>query len=160
MASLEPHWNATVQRLAGLPVELRYTTGWKQGLSLEESLTDSWPRDRSRGLSHSGPHRADVQVRIEGRAAREILSRGQQKLVATAMVLAQLKMLRERTDLVPTLLLDDPAAELDAEKLSSFVEQVRSLRCQLVLTSLDDSQAVFGLPDRTFHVEQGRVQPV
>jgi DNA replication and repair protein RecF len=160
MESLEPYWTDTVRALAGLPVELRYTAGWKQGLSLGESLTESWSRDRARGLSHSGPHRADVQVRTDGRAAREILSRGQQKLIATAMVLAQLKMLREHTDLIPTLLLDDPAAELDAQKLSKFVEQVRSLKCQLVLTSLDESQAPFGQPDRTFHVEQGRVQPV
>jgi DNA replication and repair protein RecF len=160
MQSFEPHWNDTVGTLGGLPVDLRYTTGWKQGLSLEAALNDSWTRDRSRGLSHTGPHRADVQVRIAGRAAREILSRGQQKLVATAMVLAQLKMLRQRTDLIPTLLLDDPAAELDAEKLSGFVEQVKSLRCQLVLTSLGDAEASFGVPDRTFHVEQGRVQPV
>jgi DNA replication and repair protein RecF len=160
MVSLKPHWDDTVRTLAGLPADLRYTPGWKQGASLEESLSDSWMRDRSRGLTHAGPHRADIQVRIDGRAAREIVSRGQQKLVATAMVLAQLKMLRERTALVPTLLLDDPAAELDAEKLARFVEQVKSLRCQLVLTSLDDSQAPFGLPDRTFHVEQGRVQPV
>jgi DNA replication and repair protein RecF len=160
LGSLKPHWDDTVRRLADLPADLRYTPGWNQSLSLEESLSDNWIRDRNRGLSHSGPHRADVQVRIEGRAAREILSRGQQKLVATAMVLAQLKMLREQTALVPTLLLDDPAAELDAGKLARFVEQVKSLHCQLVLTSLEDAEEPFGPPDRTFHVEQGRVQPV
>jgi DNA replication and repair protein RecF len=111
---LRPHWEGNVQQLADLAVELRYASGWSQDLSLEEALRESWTRDRNRGLSHAGPHRADVQVRIEGRAAREILSRGQQKLVATAMVMAQLKMLGEQTALVPTLLLDDPAAELDA----------------------------------------------
>jgi DNA replication and repair protein RecF len=160
LETLAAHWNETVRGLADLRVELRYTTGWKQDSSLERSLDESWDRDRHRGVSHAGPHRADVQVRIEGRAAREILSRGQQKLVATAMVLAQLKMLRERTAVVPTLLLDDPAAELDAEKLARFVEQVKSLRCQLVLTSMSAAQLPFGPPDRMFHVEQGRVQPL
>jgi DNA replication and repair protein RecF len=160
LETLAGHWNETVRGLADLHVDLHYTTGWKQDSSLEQSLADSWDRDRHRGVSHAGPHRADVQVRIDGRAAREILSRGQQKLVATAMVLAQLKMLRERTAVVPTLLLDDPAAELDAEKLARFVEQVKSLRCQLVLTSLSAAQLPFGPPDRMFHVEQGRVQPV
>jgi recombinational DNA repair ATPase RecF len=58
------------------------------------------------------------------------------------------------------LLLDDPAAELDAEKLARFVEQVKSLRCQLVLTSMSAAQLPFGPPDRMFHVEQGRVQPL
>jgi hypothetical protein len=37
---------------------------------------------------------------------------------------------------------------------------VKSLHCQLVLTSLEDAEEPFGPPDRTFHVEQGRVQPV
>jgi DNA replication and repair protein RecF len=160
LTSLKPHWEGTVRQLADLPAELLYSTGWKQGVSLAQSLTDSWERDRSRGLSHSGPHRADIQVRIEGRAAREVLSRGQQKLVATAMILAQLKLLRELTSVVPTLLLDDPAAELDAEKLARFVAQVKSLECQLILTSLDATREPFGPPERTFHVEQGRVQPV
>jgi DNA replication and repair protein RecF len=160
LASLKPHWDETVRQLAGLPAELLYSAGWKQGSSLEESLADSWERDRARGLSHSGPHRADIQVRIEGRAAREVLSRGQQKLVATAMILAQLKLLREMTSVVPTLLLDDPAAELDAEKLAGFVNQVKRLGCQLILTSLDAAREPFGPPERTFHVEQGRVQPV
>jgi len=160
LGSLKAHWDETVRQLADLPAELVYSTGWKQGLSLEESLTDSWERDRSRGLSHSGPHRADVQIRIDGRAAREVLSRGQQKLVATAMIVAQLKLLRELTAVVPTLLLDDPAAELDAGKLARFVEQVKSLHCQLILTSLDAKREPFGPPERTFHVEQGRVQPV
>ena len=69
LGSLKPHWDETVRQLADLPADFAYSTGWKQGLSLEESLTESWERDRSRGLSHSGPHRADVHIRIDGRAA-------------------------------------------------------------------------------------------
>jgi hypothetical protein len=34
---------------------------------------------------------------------------------------------------------------------------VTPLRCQLVLTSLTADWQPFGPPDRTFHVEQGRV---
>jgi DNA replication and repair protein RecF len=97
---------------------------------------------------------------MEGRPARDILSRGQQKLVAIAMTLAQLKMLRDRTDMVPTLLLDDPQAELDADHLERFVREVKGLHCQLVLTSLEPAQEPFGPADRVFHVEQGRLQPV
>jgi DNA replication and repair protein RecF len=160
LEGLKPYWDDTIRRLAGFPADLRYAQGWNQELSLAQALSTAWTRDSHQGLSHSGPHRADVQVRIEGHTAREMLSRGQQKLVAAAMVLAQLKMLRETAALVPTLLLDDPAAELDAERLSQFVEQVKSLQCQLVLTSLDGAQTLFGPPDRVFHVERGRVHPV
>ncbi len=107
-----------------------------------------------------GPHRADVEVRLGGRSVRHLLSRGQQKLIAAALVLSQLQMLRAQVALTPTLLLDDPAAELDVARLGQLLAQVRSLQCQLVVTSLDLAPAPLGRPDSVFHVEQGRVQPV
>ena len=96
-------------------------------------------------------------MRLDGRPAREVLSRGQQKLVAIAMTLAQIRLLQERTATTPTLLLDDPAAELDGAHLQRFIEEVSRLKCQLVLTSLQPESDLFGRPERVFHVEQGRV---
>jgi recombinational DNA repair ATPase RecF len=71
------------------------------------------------------------------------------------MILAQLRMLASILPEPPTLLLDDPAAELDANRLACFIEQVQPLSCQLVLTSLSAGRHPFGNPDRMFHVEQG-----
>jgi recombinational DNA repair ATPase RecF len=53
--------------------------------------------------------------------------------------------------------LDDPAAELDRDRLARFVGQVRQLQCQLVVTSLSPETSLFGVPDRVFHVEHGGV---
>ena len=129
-------------------------------LPLLESLAASRARDEARHLTHSGPHRADVAVRMDGRPAREVLSRGQQKLVAVAMTVAQLRLLKDLTGTTPTLLLDDPAAELDGERLRRFIEQVLLLRSQLVVTSLTSESRLFGVPDATFNVAHGRVQHV
>ena len=158
LGSLAPYWEDTVARLADLPADLKYLSGWNQEIPLTEALNASFARDRARGMSQVGPHRADVQIRIGGHAAREVVSRGQQKLLAIAMVLAQLKMLRDATELKSTLLLDDPAAELDTQRLARFVHEVKGLNCQLVLTSLEPSDEPFGPADRVFHVEQGRVK--
>jgi len=160
VAQLQPHWREAVTALSGLDVELRYLRGWSHGHTLLDALAASRTRDEARCLTHAGPHRADVAVRLHGRAAREVLSRGQQKLVAAAMTVAQLRLLQEATQTTPTLLLDDPAAELDGERLQRFIEQVMSLRCQLVVTSLHAESRLFGAPERTFRVEYGRVQPV
>jgi DNA replication and repair protein RecF len=154
---LEPHWHALVAALTGLEVELHYARGWSPDITLADALKESLPRDRLRGATHVGPHRGDVQIKVRGRAAREVLSRGQQKLVAIAMTLAQLYLLRDAGSPAATLLLDDPAAELDSAHLSVFIERVRELPCQLVLTSLQPEFGAFGTPDRVFHVEQGRV---
>jgi recombinational DNA repair ATPase RecF len=75
------------------------------------------------------------------------------------MTLSQLNLIRELTGTLPTLLLDDPAAELDRTRLSKFVGQVRALQCQLIVTSLSPELTLFGAPDRVFHVEQGALQP-
>jgi DNA replication and repair protein RecF len=89
-----------------------------------------------------------------------VLSRGQQKLVAVAMTVAQLRLLQDATQMSPTLLLDDPAAELDGERLQRFIDEVVSLRCQLVVTSLYAESRLFGAPESTFRMDAGRVQPI
>ena len=159
LEQMSPAWRQTVQALSGLEVDLHYSRGWPQDIPLAQALQDARSRDVARGLTHSGPHRADVLVRLNGRAAREVLSRGQQKLVAIAMTLAQIQLLQERTSITPTLLLDDPAAELDGNHLMKFIDEVSRLNCQLVVTSLQSESTLFGRPERVFHVEQGRVAP-
>jgi DNA replication and repair protein RecF len=160
MQRLQPYWHAAVGALAGLEVELQYVRGWSQEHTLAEALEASRAADEMRRQTHAGPHRADVAVRLFGRSARDMLSRGQQKLVAVAMTVAQLRLLQEATQMSPTLLLDDPAAELDGERLQRFIDEVASLRCQLVVTSLHAESRLFGTPESTFYMEAGRVQPI
>src|SRR5581483_2739594 len=148
--ALLPFWRTAVLALSDLEPELYYFKGWAQDASLAEALTHSRTRDQAKGVTHPGPHRADVIVRLNGRPAREVLSRGQQKLVAVAMILAQLSLLQRAIQTTSTLLLDDPAAELDGEHLMRFIEQVTRLRSQLVLTSLHPEAKLFGAPDRMF----------
>jgi DNA replication and repair protein RecF len=160
MTQLQPYWQAAVGALAGLEVELHYLRGWSQEHTLQEALEASRATDEVRRQTHAGPHRADIAVRLHGRPARDILSRGQQKLVAVAMTVAQLRLLQDVTQMTPTLLLDDPAAELDGDRLQRFIDEVASLRCQLVVTSLHPESRLFGTPESTFYMEAGRVQPV
>ena len=152
---LQPYWQESVAALSGLEVQLHYSRGWTQDLRLADALVASRARDELRHLTHSGPHRADVTVRMDGRPAREILSRGQQKLVAVAMTISQLRLLKDLTGTTPTLLLDDPAAELDGQRLRRFIEQVMLLKSQLIVTSLTSESRLFGVPDATFNVAHG-----
>jgi DNA replication and repair protein RecF len=154
---LRSHWQATVVALSGLNLELGYFQGWARDIPLAEALRRSRERDLSRGSTHAGPHRGDVLLKLDGKLARDTLSRGQQKLAAVSMILAQLRLLASILPEPPTLLLDDPAAELDPDRLTHFIDQVTPLHCQLVLTSLAPGQHPFGNPDRMFHVEHGRV---
>lgn len=159
-AQLEPGWVATQEALLGFSVGATWLSGWDRERSLADALAAATEHDVSRGTTSVGPHRADLRLRAGNRAAREVLSRGQQKLLALSMVLAQLELLRTTLQIRPTLLIDDPAAELDNFRLGVLIERIRALDTQLVVTTLAPDSSVFGRPDRRFQMGQGRVQTV
>jgi len=157
--ALRSHVAATAERLLGGTLEISLMQGWAAERSLQESLEASWPRDRERGLTHSGPHRADLGVKFGGSPARDRISRGQQKLAASALLLGQLRCDAELGSSVAALLVDDPAAELDSSNLEKLLGEVVSLPAQLFVTALDPTNpALAGLPEgHRFHVEHGKV---
>ena len=155
---LETDWRSTLQRLGAPEVTLHFFRGWSSERSLAESLSLNLPRDRERGATGNGPHRFDVPLRWNGRSARELLSRGQQKLLGAAMALAMSRFVTRQTGRLPTLLLDDPAAELDAVHTAALLQEIAALECQLLVTSLEPEELRLGRPDRVFHVEQGGVK--
>jgi DNA replication and repair protein RecF len=156
---LRPAVAAMGQRLLGAPVELSLSDGWAAGNSLETAVADSWGRDRERGSTHAGPHRADIGIRVGGDPARHRVSRGQQKLTAASMLLGQLQCDAERGSPTVALIVDDPAAELDSANLDKLVSVVVDLPGQLFVTALDPTVPAFErLPAaRRFHVEHGKI---
>jgi DNA replication and repair protein RecF len=156
---LAPHVAGVAERLLGTPVEIILHRGWAPDRSLADSLANAWPRDRARALTHSGPHRADLAVRFDGAAARDRISRGQQKLAASSLLLGQLRCDAELGSGVALLLVDDPAAELDDHHLSGLLLEVSDVAAQLVVTALDAANpALASLPSgHRFHVEHGQV---
>jgi DNA replication and repair protein RecF len=107
-----------------------------------------------------GPHRADLNLRLDGIPAKDRVSRGQQKLLAAALIIAQLELLNAVQGRPGTLLLDDPAAELDGGTLEALMEQVLALGAQLVVTATAGTTPGLPVPGMRFHVEQGVVSPM
>ena len=157
VTALLPYWQSIAGDLLGFEPTLSFAAGWDRSHALADVLAAGLGRDRERRTTMQGPHRADIGLRVQGKLAREVLSRGQQKLAAVALSLCQLEYLKQEFALSPTLLLDDPSAELDQQRLSRFIARVQGLQTQLVVTALDRDQRLFGTPEHVFHVEQGRV---
>jgi DNA replication and repair protein RecF len=154
---LAPYLEKLFARFAGLDVALGFHAGWTQEQDLAAALRLAADRDRERGTSTVGPHRADLTLRLKGRSARETASRGQQKLIAVAMIVSQMQLLKAELGTHAVLLLDDPAAELDAKNLALLFEELATLNCQMIATSLSPETTLFQAPKTLFHVEQGRV---
>ena len=159
VAMLRPAFMALADLLLGFSVELEYLRGWSSEHSFEAALASSEMRDRRLKTTTVGPHRADLTFKIDGAAARDRVSRGQQKMLAVALILAQVRLRAERHPVPRScLLLDDPAAELDVDNLGKVLSVLAKLPTQLVITSLDQEGFCGMEVGRMFHVEQGRVR--
>jgi len=148
-------------RLLDLELVLAYRPGWATASDLRTALEASFSRDQELAATQVGPHRADLAIRLEGATVRDRVSRGQQKLLAAVLLLAQIKLFPEDSRALPTLLLDDPAAELDSVHLRALLDEVRSQPLQLVVTTLQATEselALFGAPGRRFEIERGEVR--
>lgn len=145
------------RRLVGEDLELSYRSGWSRELSFSDALTRSWEQDWERGVTHVGPQRAELAVRLDGHGAKDRISRGQQKLVAAALLIAQLGLFPQASTVRPTLLLDDPAAELDGESLAALIREVSDQHVQLIVTTLHPDFMAFGTPGRRYEIEHGKV---
>lgn len=154
--SFTPYFRTTADALLQEPVSLEYRRGWNRELSLEAALEASRPRDRRLRTTTVGPHRADILFRWGGDVAKDRVSRGQQKMLAAAFILAQTRFRSEHTDRHTTLLLDDPAAELDVDNLGKLLSVVAATPAQLIATSLSPDGLRGIRIGRMFHVEQGR----
>ena len=144
--ALQPYWAAALRDLDAVPVSLGYFQGWSRDQELGLALTSHMVRDRERGSTSYGPHRFDVLLRLEGRPARDLVSRGQQKLMGAAMALTMSRYVAEVAGRAPTLLLDDPAAELDRAHTEGLLRAVASLGGQLVVTALRPAGHAAGHP--------------
>lgn len=143
------------QDMLGSEVRFEYRPGWKEGQELLQALEAGIERDLQQGSTQSGPHRGDLRLIYDERQARKLVSRGQQKLLACAMVLAAAETAQTALERPLLLLLDDPAAELDDESLGRLMARVANLGCQVIAASLTPEIGAFTTLAAMFHVEHG-----
>jgi DNA replication and repair protein RecF len=146
--------------LLGQELSLSYRAGWLKDLTLAEALAQSSKSDQELGITQVGPHRAELGIRLQGLPVKDRISRGQQKLLAAALLVAQINLFPDGAPIRPTLLLDDPAAELDDERLAKLILEVSTHAVQLVVTTLHGEFAAFGDPGRRFAIRSGTVTPL
>jgi DNA replication and repair protein RecF len=104
---------------------------------LPQALRAMRDQDRRQGYTQVGPHRADFQIKLGERTAQDILSRGQQKLLVIALVLAQAQLYRAQRGGACILLIDDLPAELDRVHRQQVMTWLTESACQLFVTALE-----------------------
>ena len=78
--------------------------------------------ERLRGATLVGPHRDDIIIDINGDAARDFASQGQQRTLALSLKLSELELAYAEKGEYPVLLLDDALSELDDQRGRRILE--------------------------------------
>lgn len=138
-------------------LSVSYHRGWSKEQSLPEIWLENMLHDRQLGYTQVGPHRADLKIRLQDRDALTICSRGQQKLIALMLLLAQTRILQHELSDTPILLLDDLPAELDQHHLMRVLTFLPQLNAQCFFTTtLNDPLPVFSKIQH-WHLVQGQL---
>ena len=162
-----PELAHTISRLVQLDgLEFQYSRGWKSECSIRETIERSWGRDHIVGHTTAGPHRADLKIKIDSQPASAILSRGQQKLVVSAMKLAQGAQLANLSGNTCVYLIDDLPAELDRKNLQKVCAVLHDLGGQVFITGTEETELIDTLQtsgfdateSKLFHVKHGKIE--
>ena len=117
-------------------VQLQYSPA--AALPLAAAIHGALEQDERVGFTTVGPHRDDFLLKINGRAAAEYASEGQQRTLATALLLAQCSLLQEETGQPPILLIDDIFGELDPARRQALLHMLpESSQIFITTTHLD-----------------------
>ncbi len=124
LEELSPLFQAAYDDIAdrGSAVSLTYRCSFDG--PLDTALISGRADDVRRSLSLVGPHRDEVDVRIGARPSRTHASQGEQRTLALALQLAGHRLLTERLEAAPILLLDDVFSELDPQRSNALIRSL------------------------------------
>lgn len=135
-----------------------WSRGWNEDLGLREVLALNLDQHRRMGSTVQGPHRAELKISLDQAKAKGRVSRGQQKMLIAAMVLAQAELLSACGAPTPTLLLDDFGSELASEYQSRLAAGLAAYAGQKFITAFEQPPAFRGIEGGLFHVEHGTIR--
>lgn len=146
--------------LPQINVKVSFTRGWDSKTDYQQLLQTQYSRDLAAGHTSSGPHKADLRLRVGTLPVQDALSRGQLKLLVCALRIAQGKLLKQQIDKNSIYLVDDLPSELDAKHRQLLLQQLTDTGAQILVTAIEPAAIVDSLntpPTKVFHVEHGRV---
>lgn len=167
-ARVEAARAAYVRRLQPLAGEIYDgLSGGRESLSLSmaggsgkeselfERLQSARNADFAAGFTTVGPHRADLEVQINGISARAFGSQGQQRSAVLALKLAEASLLQEVTGEQPVALLDDVMSELDISRQDYILNHIKGW--QVFITCCDPTAVRRLTMGKAFEMRAGRL---
>ncbi|MBO6231877.1 MAG: DNA replication/repair protein RecF [Ruminiclostridium sp.] len=107
-----------------------------------------------------GAHRDDVSFFINDMPAKDFASQGQIRSIAVALKLAEARMIKEKSDDVPIIILDDVLSELDEYRRGFIINHIDNFQvfitsCNLADTDKFGSGKIWNVHGGSFEVTEG-----
>ena len=123
--------------------------------NLRKVLEESRKEDMFTGVTSKGPHRDDLEFKINGFTARSFGSQGQQRSAVLAIKLAEAALLEEVSGEKPIALLDDVMSELDRSRQEYILNHIKDW--QVFITCCDPSPLSALKSGKTVVVTNGKL---
>ena len=164
LQSLSPLVADSFERLEGrgrLTAEYQATVAFDTRptrAAMAAALEQTKAQERAMAMTVVGPHRDDLRLSLGGVEMAKHASRGQARLAALALRMAEGELLREQRGDAPVLLLDDVLSELDGTRRALVLEEASRYPQALVSTAdLGLLPSAFAGAVRRLRVEAGEI---
>ncbi len=122
---------------------------------MTEKIKESRKEDFINKTTSVGPHRDDLEIKIDNISARSFGSQGQQRSCALALKLGESEIIKDITGENPVALLDDVMSELDEKRQDYVLNHIKER--QVFLTCCDPSQVLRLCKGKSFLIEKGKL---
>lgn len=123
--------------------------------NLSEKLLASRKEDMYNGVTSIGPHRDDLEFKINGFSARSFSSQGQKRSIALSLKLAEAEVICKKVGESPCFLLDDVMSELDPDRQNFILNHIKGM--QAFITCCDPSNIRNLKEGKVFNIKAGKV---
>lgn len=135
-------------------LEIEYISS-NRGENLLTDLKNSRKEDMFTYKTSVGPHRDDLEFKINGISAKNFGSQGQKRSVALSLKLAEAEILKKNTGEYPICLLDDIMSELDPKRQNFILNHIKEMQTFL---SCCDPETLNNLKEgKRFQIKSGEV---
>lgn len=94
-------------------------------------------KDVQTGFTTSGPHRDDINIKLNGHLLTGVASRGETRTALLALKLVELSAVEASRNLKPILLLDDVFGELDGYRRRALTDHLKDHQTFITTTDAD-----------------------
>lgn len=122
---------------------------------LRQALLESRKTDMFTGTTSIGPHRDNIEFKINGISARSFGSQGQKRSVALSLKLSEAEVINKVSGEYPVFLLDDVMSELDPERQNYILNHIKGI--QSFITCCDPSNVERLKSGKIFEMRNGRI---